>query len=56
MEIRRQEKQIRQYQEEIGRMEQRIKMLTSDRDTLEEIAREEFYFAEPGDDIYIIEP
>lgn len=56
MEIRRQEKQIRQYQEEIGQMEQRIKMLTSDRDTLEEFAREEFYFAEPGDDVYIIEP
>lgn len=56
MEIHRQEKQIRMYNEEIDRMEQRIKMLTSDRDTLEEFAREEFYFAEPGDDVYIIEP
>ena len=55
MEIRRQEKQIRMYKEEIDRMEHRIKMLTSDRDTLEEFAREEFYFAEPGDDVYIIE-
>lgn len=55
LEIRRQEKQIRMYNEEIGRMEHRIRMLTSDRDTLEEFAREEFYFAEPGDDVYIIE-
>ena len=44
------------WNEEIDRMEHRIKMLTSDRDTLEEFAREEFYFAEPGDDVYIIEP
>ena len=56
LEIRRQEQQIRMYNEEIDRMEHRIKMLTSDRDTLEEFAREEFYFAEPGDDVYIIEP
>ena len=55
IEIRSQEKQIRMYNEEIDRMEQRIKMLTSDRDTLEKFAREEFYFAEPGDDVYIIE-
>lgn len=55
IEIRRQEKQIQMYKDEIGRMEHRIKMLTSDRDTLEEFAREEFYLAEPGDDVYIIE-
>lgn len=55
LEIRQQEKQIRQYEEEIGRMEHRIRMLTSDRDTLEEFAREEFHFAEPGDDVYIVE-
>ncbi len=56
MEIRRQEKQMRMYREEIDRMEHRIEMLTSDRDTLEEFAREEFYFAEPGDDVYITGP
>lgn len=55
LEIRQQEKMIRQYEEEIGRMEHRIRMLTSDKDTLEEFAREEFYFAEPGDDVYIVE-
>jgi cell division protein FtsB len=30
-------------------------MMTGDRDTLERYAREQFYFAEPGDDVYIIE-
>ncbi len=55
MEIRRQEEQMRQYNEDIRKMEERIHMLTSDKDTLEKFAREQFYFAEPGDDVYIIE-
>lgn len=55
IEISRQEKQIEMYNKEIGRMEQRIKMLESDRDTLEKFAREQFHFAEPGDDVYITE-
>lgn len=33
----------------------RINMLQHNRDTLEEFAREQFYFAAPGDDVYIIE-
>lgn len=55
VEISRQERLIEFYNKEIDRMEQRIDMLTSDRDTLEKFAREHFYFAEPGDDVYIIE-
>lgn len=55
MEISRQEEQMRQYNEDIRKMEERIHMLTSDKDTLEKFAREQFYFAEPGDDVYIIE-
>ena len=30
-------------------------MMKENRDTLERYAREEFFFAEPGDDVYIIE-
>lgn len=55
IEISYQEKQIKWYNEEIERMENRIKMLTSDKDTLEKFAREQFYFSEPGDDIFILE-
>ena len=29
--------------------------MTGDRDSLERFAREEFFFAEPGDDVYINE-
>lgn len=30
-------------------------MMKDNRDTLERYAREKFYFAEPGDDVYVIE-
>ena len=54
IEISSQEKQIREYNRQIRQMDERIRMLTSDRDTLEKFAREQFNFAEPGDDVYII--
>lgn len=56
IEISRQEKQIREYREQIERMDTRIRMLQSDRDTLEKFAREQLHFAEPGDDVYILTP
>ena len=54
-EISRQEKQIRKYAGEIEQMDDRIRSLTSSRDSLEKFAREHFHFAEPGDDVFIIE-
>ena len=51
----RQQDQIEQYRREIDEMDARIDMLQHNRDTLEEFAREQFYFAAPGDDVYIIE-
>ena len=54
-EISRQEKQIRKYAGEIEQMDDRIRSLTSSRDSLEKFAREYFHFAEPGDDVFIIE-
>ena len=53
--LRRQERQIEQYQQENEELDRRIQMMTGDRDTLERYAREQFYFAEPSDDVYIIE-
>lgn len=55
VQIGRNEKEIREYKMEIHRMDERIRMLTSDRDTLEKFAREQFNFAAPGDDVYVIE-
>lgn len=53
--LRRQERQIEHYRQENEDLDRQIRMLTGDRDTLERFAREQFYFAEPGDDVYIIE-
>ena len=36
-------------------MEEKINGLTTSKDSLEEYARENFNFAEPGDDVYILE-
>ena len=53
--IRRQEKQMEFYESDISRLKEEVKSLTTDKDTLEKFAREKFLFAEPGEDVYIIE-
>lgn len=54
-ELRAQRRQIERYQQEIDAMDAQIRMLSNDRDSLEEFARENFSFAAPGDDVYIDE-
>ena len=53
--INRQERQIELYRKQNEALDRRINMMSTDKDTLETFAREEFKFAEPGDDVYIIE-
>ena len=53
--IRRQEKQMEYYQEQNAQMENRLRLLKNDKDTLEKFAREQFHFAAPGEDVYIVE-
>ena len=53
--LRRQRRQIELYQKENVELDKKIRMMKDNRDTLERYAREQFYFAEPGDDVYIIE-
>lgn len=53
--IKQWEKQIGELNGEIDRMQEKIDQLKSDPDTLEKFARENFQFASPGDDVYIIE-
>lgn len=55
LELKGQRKQIERYQEEIRSMDKQIEMLSNDRDSLEEFARENFLFAAPGDDVFIVE-
>ena len=54
-EIRRQEKLIRDYEQQNAEMDRRINMIRTDRDTLEKFAREQFNFAVPGEDVYIVD-
>lgn len=55
IEISKQEKLIESYREQKRMLEDRIRFLESDRDTLEKYAREEFHLAAPGEDVYILE-
>ena len=55
LEIRRQEKLMEYYNEQNAVMENRLRMLKTDKDTLEKFAREQFHFAAPGEDVYIVE-
>ena len=52
-ELRRQRKEIEYYQKQIRDLDSRIEGLSTNRDTLEAYAREQFLFAEPGDDVYL---
>ena len=53
--LRQQERQIESLRQENAGMDERIRMMKQNRDTLERYAREQFFFAEPGDDVYIVE-
>ena len=52
-ELRRQRKEIEYYQKQIHDLDSRIEGLSTNRDTLEAYAREQFLFSEPGDDVYL---
>ena len=53
--IQRQNREIRYYNRQIKEMDRQISILSNDRDTLETLAREQYLFAEPGDDVYLTE-
>ena len=55
IEIRRQEQLIKDLEQQNAEMDSRIRMLKTDKDTLEKFAREQFNFAVPGEDVYIVE-
>ena len=55
LEVRRQEKVIDKYERENAELDRRIEMISTDRDTLEKFAREQYNFAVPGEDVYLVE-
>lgn len=54
-EIRRQERQIELYLDKMKDLDHEMDVLSNDRDSLERFAREQYQYAAPGDDVYIIE-
>ena len=52
--LHRQERQIEYLKEQNSAIRARVKQLTENKDSLERFAREEYLFAEPGDDIYVM--
>lgn len=53
--ISRQEKAIRRYDKDIKQLDDRLQELTSDRDSLEKFAREQYYFQKKGEDVFIVD-
>ena len=54
-EVKRQEKIIEKYETENAELDRRIDMMKTDKDTLEKFAREQYHFAAPGEDVYLVE-
>ena len=54
-EIKRQEAQIEEYKRQIEEMDGSIDQRVTDLDTLEKFAREQYNFAAPGEDVYVIQ-
>ena len=55
IDVRLQEKVKARYEAENAELDRRMNMIKSDRDTLEKFAREQYNFAVPGEDVYVIE-
>lgn len=53
--LRSQKKQEMYYRQAIKATDERINQLTSNKDTLEMFARENYYFQEDGEDVFIVE-
>ncbi len=53
--VSQQRRQIEQYKADIARLDEKLDAMSTDRDTLETYAREQFNFAGPGEDVYILE-
>ena len=53
--IRDQKHQIEHLQNRIDGMNAHINNLTTDRDSLEKFAREQYFFAEHGEDVYLVD-
>lgn len=54
--VKEQNRQIRYYQNEIENIDKKLNELNSNLDSLEKFAREQFYFKNPDEDIFVVTP
>jgi len=54
-EIARQQNAIEKYHRDIASIEARIQSLSTNRDTIEALAREEYYYHRDNEDIFVVE-
>lgn len=52
--LRSQRRQIEFYEQEISKMDRKLEQLNSERDSLEKFAREEYFYLQDGEEIYVI--
>ncbi|HIZ87166.1 MAG TPA: septum formation initiator family protein [Candidatus Coprenecus pullistercoris] len=55
IQVQRQEKAIRQYRNDIKAIDGKLKELTSDRDSLEKFAREQYFFQKKDEEVFIVD-
>ena len=55
LEVLRQERVIRQYHRDIEALDGKLDQLTSDRDSLEKFAREQYYFQREDEEVFIVD-
>lgn len=53
--LRRQQRQIEFYEREISKMDRKLEQLNSERDSLEKFAREEYYYHQDDEDVFVVE-
>lgn len=51
----RQERLIRQYRKDIDALDGKLRELSSDRDSLEKFAREQYYFQKEDEEVFIVD-
>ncbi|MCL2728219.1 MAG: septum formation initiator family protein [Bacteroidales bacterium] len=55
IDVNRQKKEKKYYEDEIARTQEKLRQLQSNRDSLERFAREQYYYLEDGEEIFIVE-
>ena len=53
--VKKQKSEKKYYEEEIARTREKLRELQSNRDSLEKFAREQYYYLEDGEEVFIVE-